>query len=103
MIKVTYMPAYERSPLPEDAREYIFLTFQEFKEWVQNYVCTSCLLDFYDMNGEDPSDLGDWLDMGCGCEIEIDEGEYPIDWHSPMELPENFEELKNKFLDEKEE
>lgn len=95
MIKVEYYPSGEKSPLPEGNSEYSFETFEDFKGWVQKYVCVHCLIDFYDCNDRKPKTIDDWLDMGCGCEIGIEDPQDMIDWESEMKLPENFEELIN--------
>jgi len=79
MIAVTYLPSDERSPLPGDVRECRFDDFTAFKQWVQDYVCIHCLLDFYQFTYKAPTTLGEWLDMGCGCEIFIEDENDIID------------------------
>lgn len=93
MIIVEYYPSGEQSPLPNGERMYKFDTFIEFKQWVQNYVCVHCLVDFYDFNEVVPSTLEHWLDMGCGCEIGIEDQDNIIDWNALMVLPDNFDNL----------
>ncbi len=94
MIIVEYYPAGEASPLPNGETVHLFKTFEDFKEWVQSYVCIHCLVDFYDFyDNAIPSTLKDWLDMGCGCEIGVEDPNDLIDWDSKMKLPDNFMEL----------
>jgi hypothetical protein len=94
MITVTYGPAGEASPLPNGKSEYTFTGFEAFKDWVQGYVCVHCLVDFYYCNRNTaPSTLKDWLEMGCGCEIYIEDPNDMIDWDIKMQLPDNFMEL----------
>lgn len=90
MIAVEFMPAGERSPLPHGERIYNFLSFSEFKKWVQGYVCIHCLNDFKDMTEKDPETIEDWLSMGCGYEIYIEDPNTLIDWDAKMVLPENW-------------
>lgn len=97
MIIVTYIPSGESSPLPNGKTECRFDDFQTFKEWVQGYVCIHCLVDFYDFNEKIPVTLSDWLDMGCGCEIFIEDDSDMIDWDSKMVLPENFAQELAKY------
>jgi hypothetical protein len=97
MIVVTYLPAGETSPLPGGLKTYGFIDFDEFKQWVQDYVCVHCLVGFKDFAGRDPETILDWLEMGCGCEIDIDYDKGDIDWNSSMILPkEYFEENENE-------
>jgi hypothetical protein len=91
MIAVEYYPSGETSPLPNGQQIYTFITFQEFKRWVQSYVCVHCLVDFKEQNGYNPLTLAHWLDMGCGCEIGIDDPNSIIEQDALMVLPENFE------------
>jgi hypothetical protein len=94
MITVEYYPAGEKSPLPNGDATHSFETFDDFKAWVQSYVCIHCLVDFYEFsNGKVPTTLEHWLDMGCGCEIGVGDPNNMIDWDSQMELPNNFMEL----------
>jgi hypothetical protein len=97
MIAVTYLPAGEVSPLPGGLKSYAFIDFDEFKNWVQDYVCVHCLVDFKEFTGKDPITIADWLEMGCGCEIDIEYDEGDIDWDSKMILPkEYFERIKDE-------
>jgi hypothetical protein len=93
MISVDYYPSGEGSPLPNGQSTYTFITFSEFKRWVQSYVCIHCLVDFKEQKGYDPSTLKHWLDQGCGCEIGIGDPNDKIDWDASMTLPENFEDI----------
>jgi len=95
MIIVEYYPAGEASPLPNGSRTHSFSTFDAFKEWVRNYVCIHCLVDFKEFAGRNPETIGDCLDMGCGCEIGITDETNMIVWNTKMALPENFEEMRN--------
>lgn len=97
LIVVEYYPAGEKSPFPNpDVNEWIFETHDDFKQWVQGYVCTSCLVDFLEFRGFVPETLADWLDMGCGCEIGVTDEDKIINWEDRMTLPDNFQtELYN--------
>ena len=84
-IIVEYLPFGEPSPFPEpDKCTWEFKTHQEFKEWVQGYVCVHCLVDFLDFRGKEPETLADWLNMGCGCEIEVTDDSNLINWDDKM-------------------
>ena len=83
-ITVLYMPAGEKSPLPNGNREHLFITHNEFKEWVATYVCGSCLLDFENEYGKPAETIGDWLEGGCGCEIDVDDPNNMIYWNDAM-------------------
>jgi hypothetical protein len=100
MILVKHLPANEASPLPGGLKVYGFIDFNEFKEWVQNYVCVGCLVDFKDFTDRDPSTIFDWLEMGCGCEIKIEHDKGDIDWSAKMKLPkEYFERTLHKGVE----
>ena len=73
MIKVTYLPEFEKSPLPNEDTVHNFIDHRAFKEWVLGYVCGSCLLGFETATGRSADTLEDWLSQGCGCEIEIED------------------------------
>ncbi len=90
MIVVTFLPSGEASPLPGGLKTYAFIDFDEFKQWVQAYVCFWCLVDFKDFAEKDPVTIADWLSMGCGCEIRIESDEGDIDWDAPMVLPKKY-------------
>lgn len=79
-IKVVYLPAGETSPLPKGNKEHTFLSYLVFKEWVIQYVCIHCLKDFEEFYGKQPKTLGDWLAMGCGAEIYIEDLDKLIYW-----------------------
>ena len=97
-IKVEYYPAFEKSPLPNpDEMEWEFQTFEEFKDWVQGYVCVHCLIDYEDLTGEQPTTLKHWLEMGCGCEIGITDESNMIDWNAKMEYPKGYEEARQDY------
>ena len=98
MIEVIYLPAGEKTPLPDGNVEYEFNDFTTFKQWVQDYVCIHCLIDFYNFADKLPVTLGDWLDMGCGCEIFVYDEKNMIDWDSEMILPETFAQELAKYV-----
>ena len=83
-IVVTYMPADEVSPLPNNMKEYTFESHVAFKEWVLSYVCGTCLIDFEDFYNKVPETLEDWLSMGCGCEIRIEDKNNMVYWNDGM-------------------
>lgn len=84
-IIVEYLPVCEKSPFPNPTQDkWEFKTHQEFKEWTQGYVCVHCLVDFLDFRGKEPETLNDWLDMGCGCEIEVIDESNLIQWDDVM-------------------
>lgn len=92
MINVAYLPASSNTPLPDPTKqEYDFKTFDEFKQWVQGYVCVHCLVGFYESHLEHPKTLADWLDMGCGWEISVFDPDNEIDWNTEMVLPESYQ------------
>lgn len=93
MITVDYYPAGERSPLPNGKETYDFNTFQEFKDWVQSYVCVHCLVEYQELENEEPSTLSHWLEMGCGCEIGIEDPKDMIDWDAKMNLPQRYHDI----------
>lgn len=89
MIVVEYYPAGEPSPFPDSsAREWTFDTHEQFKDWVQGYVCVHCLVDFLEFTGKEPVTLHDWLHMGCGCEIGVTDENNMINWDDPMIMTE---------------
>lgn len=93
MIKVTYLPASSNTPLPDPSKhEYDFETFEEFKQWVQGYVCVHCLILFYEDTNNHPKTLEDWMSKGCGWEIDVSDPDDMIDWDGEMVLPENYHE-----------
>jgi len=100
MIVATFLPSGEKSPLPGGLEIYAFFNFDEFKRWVQDYVCVNCLVDFKELMGKDPSTIEDWLEMGCGCELDLEYDEGDIDWEAKMTLPaeyfEYFERIENE-------
>lgn len=84
-IVVEYYPAGEPSPFPDPSvTEWQFKTHDEFKRWVQGYVCIHCLIDFFEFTGKEPETLHDWLHMGCGCEIGVTDDSNLIDWDDKM-------------------
>jgi hypothetical protein len=84
-IVVEYLPAGEHSPFPD-----------EFKQWVQGYVCVHCLVDYLEFRGKEPETLAHWLDMGCGCEIDVADEHNMINWDDKMEKTEKIRtELDN--------
>lgn len=72
-IAVRYLPAMNRSegPFGNYLNTQKFASQKEFVDWVYGYVCIHCLHDYKAFYGRDPETLGEWLDMGCGAEIEI--------------------------------
>lgn len=97
MIVVEYYPAGEPSPFPDStAREWSFASHDQFKDWVQCYVCVHCLIDFFEFTGKEPVTLEDWLEMGCGCEIGVLDPQNLINWDDKMAYPESYpEQLQN--------
>lgn len=91
-ITVRYLPAHESSPLPNGAKAHIFASSEEFKVWVQSYVCTNCLVDYHSFAGAKPETLADWLDGGCGCEIGIHDDGNTIEWESKMVQPKDLDD-----------
>ena len=84
-ILVEYLPWSEPSPFPDPTQNvWKFENHKDFKEWVQEYVCEHCLVDFLDFRGREPETLSDWLDMGCGCEIEVTDKSNLIHWNDQM-------------------
>lgn len=101
IIKIEYIPSFiTSSPLPNGEKTYEFCTFAEFKDWVQSYVCIHCLVDFAMSNNRSPETLSEWLDMGCGCEIDIEDDTNQIDWASKMTQPSNLEEELSMLNDD---
>lgn len=97
-IKVEYYPAFEKSPFPNpDVSEWEFESHEEFKEWVQGYVCVHCLIDYEEWTGKQPTTLGHWLHMGCGCEIGVDDTDNIIDWDDEMEYTETYLTERKKW------
>lgn len=84
MIAVTYMPAGEPGPFKDGATEGVFNTHAEFKSWVKSYVCEHCLVDFEEFTGRKATSIGDYMAMGCGCEVYIEDPENIIDWDEEM-------------------
>jgi hypothetical protein len=88
-ILVEYLPYGEASPFPDPTQNvWRFETHKDFKEWVQDYVCLHCLVDFLDISGKEPESLSDWLQMGCGCEIGVTDEHNMIKWDDKMEKTE---------------
>jgi hypothetical protein len=84
-ITVEWYPYGEASPFPDStATEWEFSSHEEFKEWVQDYVCVHCLVDFLDFTKREPETLKDWLGMGCGCEIGVTDQSNIINWDALM-------------------
>ena len=79
MITVTYLPAGERAPFKDGATEGAFNTHADFKAWVKNYVCEYCLVDFEEETGRKAVSIGDYMAMGCGCEVYVEDSENIID------------------------
>ena len=99
MIKVEYLPFSTNTPLPDPTKtEWVFESHADFKQWVQNYVCIHCLVDFYDLKRQDPKTLDDWLTMGCGCEIDVTDEENEILWDDLMTLPENYATERDNYV-----
>lgn len=84
MINVFYLPAGELGPFENGSREKSFETSADFKEWVRSYVCSSCLKDFRDFTGKEAKTIMDYLSMGCGCEIFVEDYSDLIDWDEDM-------------------
>jgi len=100
-ITVEWYPAGEDSPFPDNsATEWNFVSHEEFKEWVQGYVCQHCLIDFLDFRGKEPETLKDWLDMGCGCEIGITDNGKIIKWDDQMKKTEAVQLLLDEYKKE---
>lgn len=97
MITVTYLPSGETSPLPNNQEEYTFANVYSFYDWVQSYACFGCLVDFYQLYDKKPETLEDWLCMGCGTEISIDDTMDAIDWDRKMSLSDDFEQWVAEF------
>lgn len=98
LIVVEYLPAGEKSPFPDpDQITWEFKTHQEFKEWVQDYVCVHCLVDFLDFRGKEPETLSDWLDMGCGCEIDVIDESNLIQWDDLMHKTEEVKTILEDY------
>jgi len=99
-IVVEYYPAGEKSPFSDpDKTMWTFETHEQFKQWVQGYVCVYCLVDFTSFNSRRPETLHDWLEMGCGCEIGVTDESNLIVWSDTMVLPANFEDELQEHTD----
>jgi hypothetical protein len=85
MITVTYLPSGERGPFPDGATEGVFNTHAEFKAWVKAYVCEHCLVDFEELTGRNATSIGDYMAMGCGCEVDVEDPNNLIDWDDTYE------------------
>ena len=85
MITVTYLPAGERGPFKDGATEGVFNTHAEFKRWVKSYVCEHCLESFEDFIGRKAISIGDYMEMGCGCEVHVEDPNNLIDWEDTYE------------------
>lgn len=96
-IVVEYLPAGEHSPFPDPEKTtWSFNSHDEFKQWVQGYVCVHCLVDYLEFRGTEPETLAHWLDMGCGCEIDVADEHNMINWDDKMEKTEKIRaELDN--------
>lgn len=93
LIEVEYYPDGEQSPFPDpNERKWVFETHEDFKSWVQGYVCVHCLVDFASIYNKTPTTLRDWLDTGCGCEIGVTDVDAAINWEDTMALPDSFEQ-----------
>lgn len=100
MITVEYLPSDPVSPFPDSTQfTWKFETYSEFKEWVQGYVCVHCLVNFEELNGRQPKTLKDWLDMGCGCEIMIDDDRGLVDWEDEMKYTEAYLIERENYLE----
>jgi hypothetical protein len=85
MITVEYYPVFiTTSPLPNGKQFDTFNSHEEFVSWVKTYVCKHCLEDFKDFYGRPATTLDDWLDMGCGCEIGVEDPDNLINWYEAM-------------------
>lgn len=101
MIEVEYYPVFLiASPLPNKEKEYIFQTYEEFKEWVQSYVCVNCLLDFELFTCRQPKTIHDWLEMGCGCEIGIADPDNIIQWEDEMIYTQEYLDYREEHMEE---
>lgn len=102
MILVEYLPADETSPFPDPLEfQWRFEDHQSFKDWAQKYVCVHCLIDYEDFRGLQPKTLKHWLDMGCGCEIFVEDPQKLIDWDADMEYTEAYEKAREEYMMEK--
>ena len=86
MITVTYLPSGERGPFKDGATEGVFNTHDEFKAWVKSYVCEHCLEDFEDFTERKAVSVADYMSMGCGCEVYVEDPENIIDWEDTYEI-----------------
>jgi hypothetical protein len=101
-IVVEWYPAGEYSPFPDkEAPEWAFSSHEEFKEWVQGYVCVHCLVDFLDFTGREPETLKEWLGMGCGCEIGVTDESGMIRWDDKMIKTEETVTALNEYREER--
>jgi hypothetical protein len=100
-ITVEWYPAGEDSPFPDPkAIEWAFNSHEEFKEWVQGYVCVHCLVDYLGFRGKEPETLKDWLNMGCGCEIGITDESSMINWNAPMIKTDEVKQILKEYREE---
>lgn len=83
MITVTYLPADELGPFM--GGKGIFETHDDFKAWVKNYVCNHCLEHFEEFTGRKATSVGDYMAMGCGCEVDVEDPNNLIDWDDTYE------------------
>ena len=98
LIVVEYYPCGEPSPFPDpNEKEWVFESHEDFKSWVQGYVCVHCLVDFNEFVGRKPETLKDWLHMGCGCEIGVTDVDNTVNWEDRMILPDNFEQVLDDY------
>lgn len=84
IIKVSYLPSDGANIFGTGERDHEFNTFDEFVVWVRNYVCEYCLDDFREYANREPITIEDWLSMGCGCELDIEDDHDMIDWDFKM-------------------
>jgi hypothetical protein len=84
MIKVIYLPAGEPGPFVDGAREGIFESHDDFKSWVKSYVCGYCLEDFEEFTGRKAVSVADYMAMGCGCEVEVEDPENIVNWEDEI-------------------
>jgi hypothetical protein len=98
-IVVEFYPAGEKSPFPNpDVSDWTFNSHDELKQWVQDYVCIHCLVDFYDSHQKDPETLDDWMSMGCGCEVGVTDDSNMINWDDRMIVPKEYPKMRDDYV-----
>ena len=88
MIKVYYAPSFGTPPFPfPESGKLEFQNSYEFQSFLKQYICESCLMD--ERESENQAgwfSIGELLNSGCGCEIDIEDSEHLIDYEYVVDL-----------------